>query len=115
MSSLQITRKEPVHFRVRGTGPHPLPEYPFQLHLEIDYLNHPTAPPTLAISPWEFEEYGDAIQDAISTQAVYEVSWEYPDVPDVPPKRNDTNIDRVLNALRDRRIVTPESDDRDSS
>ena len=70
MASLEITRKEPVHFRVRATGPHPLPEYPFQLHLEIEYLDHPTAPRYLAITPSEFEEYAEAIEEEIVSKAV---------------------------------------------
>ncbi len=107
MTSLEITRKEPVHFRVRATGPHPLPEYPFQLHLDIEYLNHPTAPRYLAITPVEFEEYGDGIEEAIDTQAVYEVSWDYPELPDSSANPKDTTINRLLNALRDRQIVRP--------
>jgi hypothetical protein len=115
MASLEITREEPVHFRVRATGPHPLPEYPFQLHLEIEYLNHPTAPRYLAITPSEFEEYAEAIEEAITNQAVYKVSWDYPETPDSPSDAKDTTIHRLLNALRDRRTVAAEAGGTDAA
>jgi hypothetical protein len=79
------------------------------LELAVEYLNHPTAPRSLMVSPSEFELHGEAIRDAIASQAVYEVSWDYPDVPEFLSKPKDSTLDRLLNAIIDRKIVSGDS------
>lgn len=108
VSGMKISREEPVHFRVLGIGPSPLGQplsQPGELRLEVEYLNHRTAPRLIPVQPAEFATYREAIQEAIDSRAVYSVDWNYPEIPASPPRFKDSAFDRLLNALRDKNIV----------
>src|SRR4051812_18399940 len=101
VKSMKLTREEPVHFRIRGVGPHPIVpplSAPGEFFLDIEYLNYPGAP-SWPIRPDELEPYRGAVEEAIRSRQVYWVDWSAIPLAAFQPARSATLVDRLLRAV----------------
>src|SRR5688572_2747223 len=104
----KLARPKPVHFRIRGVGPHPLDpplSAPGQLLLDIEYLNYPAAP-SWPIMPDELEPHREAVEAAIRSGQVYWVDWSERVMPMFQPSL--TLPERLLRAVSAGQMVPNE-------
>jgi hypothetical protein len=99
-----------VRFRVNSFEPNPLPaplgrpgEWLLAVHLDMPgdrrHINYP-------MMFNEFEPHLDAIREAIETQSLYWVDWDFSSQPNLLPDGRTNSADRrVLQALSNRQIV----------
>ncbi len=110
ITTKSLSQEEPVHFRVAGVQPNPISPHPTsnEIVLTIEYVNKPE---TLHIGmrTEQYVPHRDMLQDAIKSQAVYWVDWDYSKTPNWPPRRNDSTLDRLFRAIADRQIVNTET------
>src|SRR5215217_5029011 len=99
-----------VRFRINSFEPNPLPaqlsrpgEWVLAVHVDMpddhSHINYP-------MMPEEFEPHLDAIREAVRTQDVYWVDWDFDHEPrNLPDGRINSADRRVLQALSNRQIV----------
>ena len=104
-----ITQRDPVHFRVTELAPLPVAEAtrPGWLVLSVAFLNKDDGLPGMKspIPPQWYQPYLEAIEEAIRSQQIYWVDWDYTNAPDFPPRLSDNTVQRLLRAIGDRQIV----------
>lgn len=110
VTTTTITQADPVRFRVREYGPNPFPQLasPGRVILSIARIDTPGINFEMLLG--QFLPYRDAVDEAIRTQAVYWVDWDYSTTPTFPPRMYDSTLDRLLNAIQDRQLVPPDAD-----
>ncbi len=108
-----VTPPGTTHFRVAAVERFSLPDPVKQHHimLRVEYLNPEDRlrGATFELSPEWYLPYRDVIDEAILTQEVYWVDWDYSQTPGYPLRHGDTVAQRLLGAIRDRQIVPEEA------
>lgn len=113
IESRQISQEEPVHFRVNSFAPNTLPaplsrpgEWVLDVHLDMphrkEHLN-------FHLMPDEFTPYQDAIQEALRTQNLYWVDWNFENRSAMAGFPTDSTDRRLLQALENRQIIAEEA------
>src|SRR5215831_16364600 len=96
VTTVKITQKEPVHFRVRSIEPHPVPAHlrsPWdELLLSIDRIGQ--AGINFGLSREQYAPYHEAVTEAVATQQVYWVDLDYSNTTNWPPSLDDATSDR---------------------
>ncbi len=110
LTTRSLSQEEPVHFRVAGVQPHPVSPHPpgHEIVLTIEYVNKPGIL-NVGMRTEQYVPYRDVVQDAIKSQAVYWVDWDYSKTPNWLPRMNDSTLDRLFRAIADRQIVNTET------
>jgi hypothetical protein len=113
VSGYKIGQEEPVHFRINSFDPNPVPapmsrpgERLLAVHVDMphrrEHINFPMLPD-------QFTPYLEAIEEAIRTQDLYWVDWNYENMGAFDHRPQDSTDWRVLRALADRQMVPKEA------
>ena len=103
---MTVSLENPLHFRVRNITPNPLSTSSLdQLILSIAYADKPGTI-YFSTSVDVLVPYREALQEAITAQAVYWVNWHYPDSRLWPAKPHDSTLDRLLEAEGHQQVVS---------
>ena len=110
ITTLNITQEEPVHFRITGIQPNPIAPHSRsnEIVLSVSYVNKPGGI-HFGMSTEHYLPYRDILTEAIDSQAVYWVDWDYSKTPSWPPRMNDSTLDRLLRAVESRQFVALDS------
>jgi hypothetical protein len=100
-----VAQEASVYFRVQWIDPHPLGEdYPSEkVVLSIEPIGQPRV--LFVTSPERYEPCHDAVTEAIKSQAVYWVQLDRSKMSNVSPHLNESTLDRLLDAIKNRQIV----------
>jgi hypothetical protein len=102
---MTVSLEDPLRFRVRDITPNPLSTSPLdQLILSIAYADKPGTI-YFSMSVDVLAPYREALQEAITAQAILWVNWHYPDSQLWPAKPHDSTLDRLLEAVRNQQVV----------
>lgn len=112
VTTTNITQAEPVHFRVQEVSPHPFPQLARSETVVLRIVRAGKGGGiNFEMSLRQFLPYRDAVEEAIRSGALYWVDWDYSKTPTFPPPMNDTTLDRLLKAIKDRQFVRSDTDD----
>lgn len=104
-----------VHFRVAAIDHYAFPEPVRETHtvLRVHYLNPADRLRGAAfdLPPGTYVAYRDAIDAALTSGATYWVVWGPDAISGIPHQRGTTAAERLLQAIADRQIVPPETED----
>jgi hypothetical protein len=110
VSTIKTTPQEgPIQFRVLDVFDHPVPELarPGEIVLRLEHINKRPRLHNWSFLRSQLAPYRDAIADAIRSGAVYWVDLDYSKAHWLP-RVNDSALDRILEAVKNRQLVPPQ-------